>query len=216
MPTKWKFAEVFGIGALAPALYNSYPDLAKDFLGVEIDTRQILEADTFVQTYGRNHLATPLDTPFYGREQEIEAIAKRLAESNVLILSGRPGSGKTRIALEAIERFQQANPAFHSKCILYHGENLNDDIHAYFSAPGFYIILVDDANRISALDLLLYLVQEQKQGRTIKIIVTVRDYALDKLRTSVAKVCSDELIEIQPFNFERLSQMLVTSFGILN
>ena len=208
--------EVIGLSTLSNNLFGRYPQLAKEFLGVEIDTGQVLTPERFVEIYGANRLTTPLDTPFFGREQELEQIKEELAKDDVLVLSGRPGAGKTRIALEAIEQYGQENPQFQSKCIHFHGEPIYDDIKSYFSASGSYIILVDDANRLGALESFLYLIQDKRPNRRVKLILTVRDYALSQVIEKVRMVSECIPVEISSFNSEQLNKMLGEKFNILN
>ena len=44
------------------------------------------------------------------------------------------------------------------------------------------MILVDDANRIGKFDYVINMLQNQRADQQIKVIATVRDYALDKVR----------------------------------
>jgi predicted ATPase/DNA-binding SARP family transcriptional activator len=48
-------------------------------------------------------------TEFIGREQELGALARVLADSRLLTLTGAGGSGKTRLALEAVVRARDAD-----------------------------------------------------------------------------------------------------------
>jgi len=207
--------QIYGVGALANMLHSDYPALAKEYLGVSMDTGQILDAEDFVRQYGYKKLATPLDNPFFGREREIEAIVDQLKKTNLVVLSGRAGSGKTRIALEAVSKFQREHPSYKFNCVDYRGESLHDDIRAYFSAPGEYIVLIDDAYRVP-VDAFLYLLQRSQLNRTVKLVLTVRDYALLKVAEALYDIATCKPIEIAAFDEQRLAQMLATSFGIVN
>lgn len=61
---------IWGIDELANQVYNSYPSLAKDYLGLSIDTNQILSVDDFVTQYDANGMAAPMNTVFQYRENE--------------------------------------------------------------------------------------------------------------------------------------------------
>ncbi len=61
--------KIFGIDSIPYDLYQKYPGIAKDFLGVEPDTGQILSPDEFVKAYNKRKIAIPLNTTFHFREQ---------------------------------------------------------------------------------------------------------------------------------------------------
>ena len=103
---------IFGIGPLSFDLYQKYPGLAREFLGVEVDTGQIVTPDEFVAAYNQNKLATRLDTTFHFRETEVEQASQGLQEYDLVIVSGRSGVGKSRLALECCERFTEAHPNY--------------------------------------------------------------------------------------------------------
>jgi hypothetical protein len=65
---------VIGLTTIAHDLYQKYPGLAKEFLGIEVDTGQVLSVADFVAQYGKNRFATPLDTAFRFREVELESV----------------------------------------------------------------------------------------------------------------------------------------------
>jgi len=69
---------IFGIGPLSYDLYQKYPMLARDFLGVEVDTGQVVDPDDFITAYNKNKLATRLDTAFHFRESEVKTILESL------------------------------------------------------------------------------------------------------------------------------------------
>lgn len=83
---------VFGIGPISYDLYLKYQGIAKDFLGIEVDTGQVLSLDEFVTAYNKNRLATPLNTTFHFREKDVETVLQGLETGDLVIVSGRAGS----------------------------------------------------------------------------------------------------------------------------
>ena len=207
--------ERYEINRIALSLFH-YPILAKDYLGVEIDTRQILDCEDFVRIYGENKLATSLDNLFVGREKEITQVLDALKSDDVVMLSGQSGSGKTRVAIEAVKKFLVAHPEYRFKCVLHHGENLHPDIHAYLAPSGNHIVLVDDANRVPEIENFISRIQDKRPDRIIKLIFTTRDYALQQVKRVVEKVSTSSPIEILPLTKVQMDEMLVSSFGIQN
>ena len=145
--------DIFGIDTISHDLYLEYPGLARDFLGVEVDTGQILRPDDFVAAYNKVKLATPLDTEFRFREEEVEQVLKGLQEGDLVIVSGRAGVGKSRLALECCDRFVAADPQYTARCVYNrYLRDLFEDLHVYFSPAGYHLIFVDDANRVIRFD----------------------------------------------------------------
>ncbi|MDO5717029.1 MAG: PhoH family protein, partial [Tissierellia bacterium] len=98
---------LIGINQLASEICNSYPILAREFLGMDIDTNQIMEINDFIKDYNSNSLAAPLDSDCLFREEEIKEIDKAFDENDIVVLSGSAGSGKTRLALYYASNYQK-------------------------------------------------------------------------------------------------------------
>jgi len=202
--------------SLAHDLYEYYPHLAKDHLGVEITTGQILKPEDFIQAYGRNQLSTPLDTAFCEREKDVETAIECLQGSDLLLVSGNAGVGKSRLALEAMVRFQKLEPDYQPFCIFNKAQDIYDDVRTYFSRPGKFLILVDDANRASNFDYFIDLLLHQRGDQSIKVIATVRDYALDKIENTSKQVGNFSSLALERFTDEEISKLLEESIGIRN
>ena len=207
-------ASFIGIGPLAHDLYQKYPGLARDFLGVEVDTGQIVHPSEFVELYARNPLATPLDTTFVFRAHELEEALRYLESGNLLILSGRPGVGKSRLALHAAQQYVLNHPDWQLSCIYNRGVDLYDDLRVHFSPPGSYLIVVDDANRLSGFDYLLQLLRDQGTERRIKLIITVRDYALSPVLDAMKRYPKGSELSLQPFTRDEIRCFLEQEYGI--
>ncbi len=207
--------EFVEIGTLSFDLYQKYPQLAKDFLGVECETFQILPPSVFIEEYQKNQFATPLDNQFFFREKELEAISQSLGTSDLIIIQGKAGVGKTKTSLKAMFDYAGENSQYKIFCISNKSLDLYQDLKAYFSVDGNYLILVDDANRLSQLQHILRLIHEQTENRRVKIILTVRDYAVNKVRLDSKNYSYDE-IELHRFSDDEIRKILSEGFGILN
>jgi len=207
---------VFGIGAISYDLLEKFPGIAKDYLGIEVDTGQIVDMDKFINLYSKNRLATRLDTTFHFREEEIGQIETAMGESNLVIISGQAGVGKSRLALECCRKFIENNPSFKVQCIFNRGVDLFEDIRVYFSAPGDYLIFVDDANRISGFQYIIELLQHKQVSQLIKVIVTVRDYAIDKIREMCRPYGGAFEKNISPLSDDQIKQLVEKEYGIKN
>jgi len=205
---------LFGIGPISYDLYQKYPGLAREFLGVEVDTGQIVPADEFVIAYNKNKCVTRLDTAFHFRQIEVGRVLQALGQNNLVIVSGRAGVGKSRLAIECCERFKKANPEYEVRCIFNRGVDLFEDLRVYFSEPEKYLILVDDANRVNRFDYIVQLLQDQREDQRIKMVVTVRDYAQEKIR-EMARPCGGGVeIELKPLEEQQIKQLVENEYEI--
>ncbi len=207
---------MYGLGAISYDLLEKYPSIAKDYLDVEVDTGQIVPLDEFISLYERNKLATTLQTEFHFRADEKDSILSLIQGNNIVIISGKAGVGKSRIAIECYRQYLKLNNTYKAYCIFNRGIDLFEDIKSYFSDSGDYLIIVDDANRISGFQYIVQLVQTKRSDQNFKIIVTVRDYALDKIREICQPVDCDAEIAIDPFSDEEIKELLQTEFEIIN
>lgn len=131
--------EFIDLDTLSFELYQKFQPLAKDFLGIELDTGQILKPLDFIKDYQKSKFATPLDNEFYFRETEKAQIFEALKNQDLIILSGKAGVGKSKLALECAKEFVESNSSFQCFCItnknrdLYEnlGNNILDSVSFY-------------------------------------------------------------------------------------
>jgi hypothetical protein len=207
---------IFGIDPISYDLYQKYPGIARDFLGIEVDTGQIVTPDEFVTAYDKNAIATPLSTTFHFREKELTQVLQGLEESNLVVVSGKAGVGKSRFVLECCAQFVAVHPEYKVQCIFIRGVDIFEDLRVYFSEPDSYLIFVDDANRVSKFEYFIQLLQHQREEQQIKVIATVRDYALEKVR-EVSRSYSDwRDLELNPLEEKQIEQLVKDEYGIIN
>ncbi|MFP9114760.1 hypothetical protein ACLI1A_12530 [Flavobacterium sp. RHBU_3] len=205
---------LYNLDALSLELHLNHRDLAHRYLDIPIDTGQLISSDRFVKEYNKaNHsIATPLNNPFLHREEELALLTQVVGRENLVILCGPAGVGKTKLALEAIAVFQASNPGYASFCLSYKHVTLFDDLQTHLDKSGNYILFVDDANRIDAFGQVLGFLKELRTG-ALKVVMTVRDYALADLRkmclgfstceVNIEKLADDQIKDIikgKPWN----------------
>jgi hypothetical protein len=205
------------LDSLAMELHLQHRDLARDYLGISLDTGQIVSMDVFISEYNRasRSIATPLDNQFLHRESELYSLKTYLLKHDFIILTGAPGVGKTKLVLESIKNFVTENPLYQSFCISYKHHSLLDDLNQYFNDDKDYILFVDDANRIDAFNQILGFNRAIRKGN-LKIICTVRDYAYESLKL----LCSDfspHKLHLQKLSDEQIADIIKAEpFNIKN
>lgn len=203
-----------GLGAIAHDLYQKYRGLARDFLHVEVDTGQIIRAEEFVTAYNKSSFATPLDTTFRFREDDVNRVLAVLNTCDLALIAGHAGVGKTRLALECCRRYTEIHPDVQVRCIFNRGPDIFEDLRIHFGAPGHYLLMVDDTNRITRFAYVLQLIADQRDDQKIKIIATVRDYALRSALESAQPFGGGTVIELQPLNEDQIKELATEEFGI--
>ena len=201
-----------GISSLANDLYANYSKIVYDFLGVSIDTVQILDESDFVTEYESGGYATPLNTVLCCRDKEVANIELALKDSQITFITGKAGVGKTRLAIEVAPKFAKEN-GYKFKAIFNRGVNIYDDLMAYFNVEDEkFLIFIDDVNRVyQALGYLLSSFNKKITNYQIKIVATVRDYAKDIIEKVPSNInCS--VIEIQSMDNISVSEIISKNF----
>lgn len=208
--------ETFGIGRISFDLYQKYKGIARDLLGVEVDTGQIVDVADFINAYDKKAGATPLNTIFRFREKELEEVLQGLNNSNLVIVSGKAGVGKSRLVLECCNQFLASYPEYQVKCIFLRGADIFEDLRVYFSEPGCHLIFVDDANRVNSFDYFIQLLHDQREDQQIKVIATVRDYAFEKVKELAQSYKNRTEVEINSLDENQIKQIIKDEYKNFN
>ncbi len=205
---------VYTLDALSLELSLNHRDLTHEYLGLPLDTGQIVSMSKFIDEYGRasRGIATPLNNTFLHREQGLIELKDAIAHSDFIIMTGAPGIGKTKLALEGINSFLSENLSYGAYCVSYKHHTLLDDLYQYFDSDKDYILFVDDANRIDAFSQITGFYKASRKGK-LKILITVRDYAFQDIgilckefstkRIDLGKLTDKQIIDIvkaKPFS----------------
>jgi len=101
-------------------------------------------------------------------------------------------------------------------CIRSRGHDLYEDLKSYFSPPGNYVLLVDDANRASKFEYIIHLLEDRKEDQTLVVIATVRDYAKSQILDSPIGGLSIYHSTLESLTDEAIKDIARKEFGILN
>jgi len=207
--------EQWGLSEISYELKNEYPMICKEYLGIEIDTNQILEKEDFIKEYEKNKWATPLRTNFKYRELDMRKALRELETKDILILKGKAGLGKTRLALEILDEFIKKNKNYQSFCILNKSQSIYDDLNLYLKEDKNYIFLIDDINKFKDIEIISSLILYKETKTNVKFIFTVRDYAIEIIEENFNKL-DYSVQEIGSLKEEEIKDIIKEEKGIKN
>lgn len=203
--------EILGIDEIAHRIYVRYQHLASDYLGLPIDTGQILPIEIFLNTVDKNKYSAPLNVDFMYRKEDISGIRELMDNLDYIILTGSPGCGKTRLALQILRE--------EKKRISYVIKNKNTPIHEdlsrYFQQNKKYLVLIDDANQLSQFKSMIEFFSTFFFPGDIKVIISVRDYAKNVVTSQLENIPYKE-IKLMPFTKEEIANIIKNNLKILN
>lgn len=193
-----------GIRDLAYAVLD-YPILGT-YIGIKVGTGQIQEPSEFISNYEKNKISTPLSNTFFGRVTELEDGVRHLETNDLLIIHGAPGTGKSKFAIELAKLYSDKND-FTFLCIGNKGIQIWEDLKTIIRIDKKYVLLVDDANRLAKNFQWILSLFEERAPETLKVIVTVRDYALTQVK-SIASNYDTALLEISAFSNDEIKKII--------
>lgn len=160
---------------------------ARDFMGILYDTGQILDKEQFLERYHMRNISTRLDNALVGRERELEELTQLIHAHQIAVVTGKPGTGKSRLCMAAIDRFLEKNTDYQGYYIFGKEGSITEDLLTYLNPENSYILLIDDANR--QLENLITIILELIEKKfSIKIVITVRDYAKEDVLQHIRKL----------------------------
>ena len=204
---------LIGMGELSLELSLKYPAIAKDYLSIEIDTHQIFDKSEYIEYTSRNAYSTPLDTPLLCREKEISESITMMDSETVIMICGKSGIGKTRLALEIADLYGAINN-YAVKIIKSNNESIYDDLYTTFTDDKDFLIVVDDADQLVQLGHLLDLCVSNHRIHRLKVLMTVRDYAKELLLKKVVAVLRPAIYLLEPLDDNNIKQVLIENLGI--
>ena len=206
--------DIIGLSTISHDLLVNYPFLASEYLNISVDTQQIFTREEFIKVYDKNGMNAPLGMEFCYRDKEKEELYSAINNSNITLVTGASGVGKTRLVLEVCKRFE--DEGWDVLCVKNNGEVLYNDMKYYTSDEGKYILFIDDANQTTSLEYVLDYVTSLSNKSIIKLIMTVRDYAKTRVKTIICKYLLPIEITINILKDDEIKEILKTNLGIQN
>lgn len=208
--------DIKSLDMLPTALFSKASHLAREFLGVAIDSGQILPVSSFIKRYERSGIATPISNKFISRNAELTELERMVTSSAVTILTGPPGVGKTKLVIELLDSFQKKQSGYEVYCIDNCNVPIYDDLKTYLTYDKKFILLIDDANRqLSNLKQILSLLRDRQEGE-MHLILTVRDYAFREIEAHTHQL-DPGVLNLDKFTNEQIAELLQSpDFDIKN
>ena len=206
--------EIYGIDKIANLVYNDHPELMIS-LNLSINTNQILPIGDFVKLNDNNLMTAPLNTVFHFREEELQNIINSLETNSVVIVGGKSGVGKTRLALEAASLYEKTGN-YKIFCVKSNKLEIYNDLVSTIKKGENYLFIVDDANELEQFNLILEYVNKFNDNYHVKIIATVRDYIKQEVINLVREYTNPITIDIAKFTDDEIKKLIENNFGIRN
>lgn len=203
-------ADLVGPDEMASLLARRYQNLAREHLGIEVGTGQIMSLDEFESAVEKNSFASTLKVDLLGRNEEINELLAALEGDQPVLVYGRPGSGKTRLCVEALRRYADRSGAY-PLVIQSNKMPIWNDLANDVPKEDPSIILLDDANELSDLEGFACFVSNRAN---IKVLMTVRNYAFEHVKNSISKFCKLYPYEVGPLDEETALSVVENGFGI--
>jgi len=186
-----------------------YPGLADKYIpGVKTTIGTLYTLPDFLKTTEKG-LQPSLTNPFSGRDEEIEQAKSYLISNDILILTGSQGVGKSKLAVQLAEIFENEF-AFEPRVIASSPVPLWEDLNNFILPNKKYFIFFDDANKaLPNLDYLLQFVSTRDKD-TIKIVITVRDYVKQDINKYLLNVPHNE-ITINQLEDKKIEEIVIKS-----
>ena len=188
-------------------------DIAEEYLDLKLST-QVLSREAFIKRAARVGVVGDQTTVFRFREAEVDQAIQTMGRVGILLITGNAGVGKTRTALEVMDRLQQADPTLRTHYVRNEGTPFVDELLKRCSAPGNYLVLLDDAQRMGELHRMQELLAQVRSDRQIRIIFTVRKIALQPVLAALVLPTTSLVLSLVPFTDDQLRIFLDKQYGI--
>ena len=204
---------IYGIDEISLEVFNSYHSLVRDYLGLSIDTNQIMDRDDFIYKYNSNKMVAPLNTIFQFRNDEKIKLKQYILDSSIVMVTGKAGVGKTRLVLETILELE-SEKNYKVLCVKNNNLPIYDDLVCHLEEKEKYLLFLDDANEFTGLSQIISYITKEKRDDEIKIVVTVRDYVKKEVEKIIIKYEYPRVINVEVFNKKQITEFLKSNFNI--
>ena len=204
--------ELISADDIAHACASSCPWLASEYLDVPPLSGALMDIEAFLKRNEKIATTTSLDRTLIGRDDELANLLAAISENRLVIISGPSGVGKTRLALEgAIVRSREND----SNVVVVGPTrtNIYEELAACCYGSGETLLFLDDANNLACLDDVIRLVLDKEN---LKVIITVRNYALAQVFEKADVLANQKVMKLAPLSDTIIDKILHDELGIAN
>ena len=204
---------IFSIDDIATKL-RKVPRILQEYLGI-VTFPGLVEIDSFIKRFSSTKFSysTPINNKYFEIDaQPISKGLELLKANDFLVVSGDPGMGKTRYAIEIAKAYSDQTGAEtfvleeKNRAIRETLDNIDKNVS--------YLFIIDDANRTAIWEEAIEF-YKHSLNNNVKFIATVRNYALDTVIEKCSTLVKVGQIEMAQ-STEDLASKILTSFGITN
>jgi len=203
----------YDISNIALLLQDKFPYLAEEYFQLEMSTGQFLDKSLFIKNSKKALLSTPLDIELKGRDDELSNLISLIEEQKFVLIAGKSGVGKTRLGIESIEKFSNKHVHFTPWYVRDIGAGLYRDLIRY-TQYGKHIVFIDDINKLTSIESVLEYLSENKDR--IKLVATVRDYALNSTVSKAKQFIIPDIIAVESLEDKYIEEICKSEYGIHN
>lgn len=165
-----------------------HPELAREFLGIESETLAgFIDGEEYARILGERSISRRVGQlpPFVGRKEDIDRLAVLLPCSDIVVITGAGGIGKSRFVFEASASagIRAALPERAWRFVR-PDTTITDSSLASLPAHGKLVLVLDDPHQdpgSSSLRHLRRLKDSSTGGRDIRLILTTRPSRRDEV-----------------------------------
>lgn len=194
--------EIYNVDRIANLLKKEYPLIAKEYLGIEVDTLQVLSPKEYMKEYNMKKGSVKINDKLLYREEEKKSTLQNISDNDITLISGKSGCGKTHLILDIMINDKTQLNGYKILCIKNRNQNLFDDLKKHLKKDNKYIIFIDDINNINDIGQILYFLNPIN-NLELKILATVRDYAKS---TVIDKI---NLVENETDNYFKIGHISI-------
>ena len=164
--------QIFGVNDIAQDIDKNMDmhRLASDYLGLDIFSGQTWNIQDFIRMHDRSKTNAQISNEYIG---DIDKILDSIdfETDEILLISSKPGMGKTKLAIEICKQLQDE---YNIICVKNSDLPVYNDIKAYLCRDKRNLIFIDDVNTVRDRKAILDLLGLRSD---VSFILTVRDYA---------------------------------------
>lgn len=212
---KGKEVQLIGIDDFSYDIAHNFQSIAKTYLDIAVDSGQFLDIDEFIDKHDKNSVNAPLNIEFLERAEK-EDVLENLNNEEIILLIGKAGVGKTKLAIEVCKEYIAKNEGAKCLCIKNNGNDIYEDLVDYIEDGQEYLIFVDDINEMHRVKSFMDFIKDKSENCKIKILATVRDYVLENVLLKLKEYHLPKVYIVNNMEDEQIKKILENVYSIKN